>query len=232
MSSEIYLWSRNVHLVFGSLALVLFWLQLARRKGGSSHTRAGWGYAASMIGVLVSSIPMIAIAMNRGQLEVGFFLGFLFLITTVAGLEAIMASRNRDSGAWIRGPLFKSLTALIGAYSLLLFVMYFRIGLTVLLLMAAVGVLATIEGLIRMQLGRPYVWWVEHVNGILGTGIAIHVAFFSFGLRGLFGGESFSIWTFVVPIDASQLFAIYFKRTFAGGARKAETRAVERGVVV
>lgn len=232
MTELIYSTSRNLHLVLGSIALITFWVQMARRKGGHPHRRWGWLYSLAMAGVLLTSLPMIAIGLRNGQTVVGLFLGFLTLITLAAGVDAVRASRNRDSGAWMRDPLSIATTAAIGLYSLLLVVLFVRVQAGVLLLMAGVGAAGVVEALLKMKRGRPYVWWVEHVNGILGTGIAVHIAFLSFGLRGLTGVGGFSVWTFLVPIAAAQFFAAYFRRRFAGGAERAREKALEKGLLV
>ncbi len=220
----VYALSRQLHLVFGTVALLTFWWQIARRKGGRSHRRAGWTYAVAMASVLASSVPMIAIGIAHGQLEAGLFLGFLLLITTVAGLEAIFASRHRTNGAWRQGPLFRSFTVAIALYSVLLLGLYVRLRLGVLLFMGLLGLAATLEEVMERRRNKPYVWWVNHMSGVLATGMAVHIAFFSFGARSLFGVGGFSLYAFLVPIAVGQLMAVYFRRTFAGGEGHAQER--------
>lgn len=232
MIETLYVGSRNVHLVFGTAALLTFWLQLLRRKGGSAHRRWGHLYSWAMVGVLVSSLPMIVIGLRNGETVIGLFLGFLTLITFAAGVDALRASRHRTSGAWMRDRWTKLTTGLIGAYSLLLVVLYLQTSAPLLLVMALVGFAGVVEAVVKMKPGRPYVWWVEHVNATLATGIAVHVAFLSFGLRGLFGFGGFNVWTFLTPIVGAQLASIYFRRRFAGGAEKAREKAVVKGVTV
>lgn len=232
MTDLVYATARNLHLVLGSVALVTFWLQMARGKGGASHRRWGFVYFGAMAGVLITALPMIGIALRRGQTVGGLFLGFLTLITVAAGIDAVRASRHRDSGAWIRDPLSVGTTVLIALYSALLVVLYLRVHAGILLLMAAVGAAGVVEAMLKMRRGRPYVWWVEHVSAVLATGIAVHIAFLSFGLRGLTGVGGFSVWAFLVPIVAAQFFAAYFHRRFAGGAERARERALEKGFVV
>lgn len=232
MIESLYVGARNVHLIFGTVALATFWLQLIRRKGGGAHRRWGQVYGWAMVGVLLSSLPMIAIGLQRGQTVIGLFLGFLTLITFGAGVDALRASRNRTSGAWMRDVWTKLTTALIGAYSVLLVVLYLQTEALLLLVMALVGFAGVAEAFVKMKPGRPYVWWVEHVNGTLATGIAVHVAFLSFGLRGLFGVGGFNVWTFLTPIVGAQIASAYFRRRFAGGAAKAKEKASSKGVVV
>lgn len=232
MTETLYIASRNVHLVFGTVALLTFWLQIARRKGGPGHRRWGFVYAGSMAGVLASSLPMIAIGLQRGETVIGLFLGFLTLITFGAGVDALRASRHRSSGAWMRDGWTMAITALIGAYSVLLVVLFAQTKVVLLLVMAGVGFAGVAEALVKRKPGRPYVWWVEHVNGTLATGIAVHVAFLSFGMRGLFGFGGFSVWTFLTPIAAAQLASVYFRRKFAGGADGAKEKALAKGIVV
>ncbi len=218
---ELYHLFRNCHMVAGAAALIMFWAQIARRKGGSSHIRWGWAYNISMIGVLATALPMIVITWRNEQPQIALFLGFLSVITLTAGTEGFLASRNRQSGAWVSGPLMTSVTMLIAAYSVLLIVLFFQTGAFILLVMAGVGLHATFDHFRKLRSGKPYSWIGSHINGMLGTGIAVHIAFLAFGLRNIVeGGGAFTIFAFVAPLIGFQFLGAYFHRRFP---RRSET---------
>jgi len=49
---QILLW---IHIPFGTLSLILFWIPVGVKKGGTIHRKVGWYYYYCMWGVLVSS---------------------------------------------------------------------------------------------------------------------------------------------------------------------------------
>lgn len=232
MASAIYPLLRNAHLFFGAIALVTFWLQIARRKGGTPHRGVGWVYLAAMIGVLATAVPMTVFIWRSGQPEMALFLGFLTVISCCAGLEALLASRNRSSGAWLHGPTMIACTGLIFFYSLLLVVLFARTRMVLLLVMATLGVAATVETVVHWRTNRPYRWVEHHLDGMLATGIAVHIAFFSFGLRRWFEGQ-FTLWAFVLPLVIGHLMSVYFRRSLrraAATARDLTNEHAEDGV--
>ncbi len=210
---QVYLALRNAHLVLGSVSLLLFWLQIAKRKGGQNHRWIGWCYLVAMLGVLMTAIPMTLFIGHQGQIEAAMLLGFLVLITAAAGVDAIQASRHRQSNAWMRGPLAWGTTVAILVYSILMLILFARTGFPLLIVLALLGFLGTVEHVTKVRGQKPYSWVHEHVDGVIATGIAVHVAFLSFGLRRILGGGGlWLISAFVFPFAVGHLMTVYFRR--------------------
>ena len=154
----------QIHLGAGVVALLTFWVQVFRRKGGAWHRRVGWTYATAMGLVVLTAVPLTVAFWQDGQELVAMFLGFLGVITLSAGVEAIMASRNRTSDAWTRGPWMIGATVLISAYSVLLLVLFARTGAWLFLVMGGIGLWAGIDYVRTYRNPPPYRWVARHLG--------------------------------------------------------------------
>src|SRR5207245_9038757 len=56
--AELFQGLRWLHIAAGAVALVLFWIPLIVRKGGTLHIRIGWAYVACMSCVVVTAFAM------------------------------------------------------------------------------------------------------------------------------------------------------------------------------
>lgn len=203
----------QVHLGAGIVALVTFWIQVFRRKAGPWHRRIGWIYATAMALVLISAIPLTLAFWQDGQSLVSMFLGFLGVITLSAGIEAIMASRNRTSDAWTRGPWMIGATALITAYSTVLLVFFATTGAWLFLVMGGIGIWASIDYVRSFRKPPPYLWVARHLEAMMATGIAVHVAFLLFGLGVLQNDRgTLQLAVFVGPIVFFSVLSRWFRR--------------------
>ena len=59
---ELFQSIRWTHIAFGSLALALFWIPVAARKGGRLHVRIGWAYVVCMSVVVLTAFTMSGMA--------------------------------------------------------------------------------------------------------------------------------------------------------------------------
>ncbi len=192
----------KLHLSAGTVSLVLFWTQLMMAKGGSRHRLMGRLYFTAMGVVGLTSIPMTVVLAIRQHWSVAAALGFLMWITLSASVGTLMSVRLRDRRIPLQRRVFRVMDiGLLGIGIGLLAlgavggVLYLGFGLF--------GVVMAIDGL-RTPLDAPLwrSWRVRHLQSVLGTGIAVHVAFLLFGLRSLMGnsytGVHFLI-AFIVP---------------------------------
>lgn len=177
----------RAHLAFGTMALVSFWVQMVSRKGGALHRLGGRFYFAVMILVISTAIPMTLLLIRRDDLGAGLLLGFLGTITMSSGASALMAAR------WKGQHIERQRRISHGFSYMLLIVSLLLLGLTpwaglLSLGLGCFGAWAAISDL-RTKINAPIwsSWLARHIEGTFGTGIAVHVAFFAFGLRGLLG---------------------------------------------
>jgi uncharacterized membrane protein len=85
-----------IHILFGVAALGLGATIVFRPKGTAAHRRLGWGYAASMIGLLATSFLIYRLFGGFGPFHALAVIGAL---TLAAGL--LPARRRSPRGRWL-----------------------------------------------------------------------------------------------------------------------------------
>lgn len=176
------------HVACGAVALAAFWSAALARKGGRVHRGAGKAFLLAMCAVLVTGVPLVAQRLADGHPVAAFFLGYLFLITGQACWSSWRAVRDKADWrrlvsrpawrAWMWGCLAG------GAAGLVLGV---RTGQPVILLMSCIGPLIALSMWRFARRGPVRANWhvVEHYQGMLGAGVAVHVSFLNIGLKPL-----------------------------------------------
>jgi hypothetical protein len=176
-----------VHATAGFVALASFWLPLLTRKGGRAHRWAGRWFVRAMFVVGVTAVPLAARFFVEGRWRSGIFLTYLFVITFTSVGRGWFALRYKQAPA----RYFGRTAAAVGGVNLLaggfVLALGFWSGTVLLTLFAPVGLLIG-AGLVNGWRHVPtntHWWLVEHLSGMIGAGIAAHVAFGSVGLERL-----------------------------------------------
>ncbi len=216
------------HILVGACALILFWIPVFTRKGNLDHRRFGRYFAYAMYtvsfsGLLMSSLDLLfPLAMHangavltadeiarysREIREFGLFLFSLSVLVLTSTRHGWLTILHREERGPLRHPVHLALNALLSAIGLVLFVY----GLSVAsVLFMVFGVLQVVTGfnnlryIFRKEL-RPKEWWIQHLNGLIGSGIGAYTAFTVFGGRRFFeeifssNFESLSIYLWIAP---------------------------------
>ncbi|MEM9984461.1 MAG: hypothetical protein AAF804_05135 [Bacteroidota bacterium] len=184
-----------IHVVAGFGALILFWIPALNRKGGKAHRKIGKWYVGLMWAVVISAWSLCLLKTIKGQWVGASFLGFLGLITVQPlwyGI-AVLKEKKEVSLSTLRirraisGAVAIAGLAMIGAAIDLKFQ-----GQAVLLLIFGILGATSIREVLKplhKQQSKAH-WYLDHLEGMIITGIAAHTAFFAFGgnqfLRGIF----------------------------------------------
>ena len=198
-----------LHIAVGACALLLFWVPVFTRKGNLDHKRFGRYFATAMYVVAFSGIAMasldllLPLDMHGIGLElVGeeaddaksyvrnfalflLSLSFLVLTTTRQGWLAILHKADRGP---LRHPLHSALCITLMAVGLALLINGIATGSILFILFAGLEIVAGINCLrynFKATL-EPKEWWIEHLNGLIGSGIGAYTAFTVFGGSRLF----------------------------------------------
>ncbi|MDC0603134.1 hypothetical protein OAP14_08920 [Aliiglaciecola sp.] len=196
------------HIILGSLALLLFWVPIVAGKGGLNHIKFGRYYAHTMYAVALSGALMAVLVLYdplaiKGHLigentdqrafvnTIRIFWGFLLylsLLTYVSVKQGVAVLKHKNSTAPLRtishlGPII--LLALGGVIILTLGTTHGRV------LHIVFGILGIMigTGMLRYcfaQQLKPKQWLIEHLGGMIGSGIGAYTAFIAFGGRKLF----------------------------------------------
>lgn len=213
-----------LHVVAGCAALVLFWLAALARKGRTLHRRAGQGYLLAMLLVMITAIPLVALAWLRGQVVIALFLGYLVVLVALGCRNAWLAIRFRRQPERYGGPDMLLLAGLVGLVGLLVVAAGLRHGAWILVVFGLIGPLGTLQTLAwvrdrRRGLALAPGWWLkEHYGAMIGNGVATHIAFFQIGLLRSFPGLDARLvqpLAWFLPLTLAVLAAIWLGRRHA-----------------
>jgi len=217
-----------LHVAFGTCALLLFWVPVFTRKGNVDHKRFGRIFTSSMYAVAASGATMASLdliwplamhaatlnpadpnaASAAGQIRAPamFLLSLSVLVftSTRQGWLAIVHKADRQP---LRHPLHLGLCGLLIAVGICLFITGLLVDSILFMVFAVLEIVAGIGRLryiLKQELDAKE-WWIEHLNGLIGSGIGAYTAFFVFGgsrlLSGLFGNafEDASMFLWLAP---------------------------------
>jgi len=232
-----------LHIAVGSCALLLFWVPVFTKKGSLDHKRFGryfaWAmYIVAMSGFIMASLDLImpltahapaeALSSEDSQRFVAevrnlalflFSLSILVLASTRQGWLSIL---HRDDRGPLRTPLHTGLLSCLIAVGITLGVYGVYSG----------SILFMVFGTLQIAIGigslwynykkalSPKEWWVEHLRGLIGSGIGAYTAFFVFGgqriIEAIFqetaAGINILLW--VAPGVVGSVFITYLSRQY------------------
>jgi uncharacterized membrane protein len=178
-----------VHAVFGVPALITFWIAALARKGGPLHRTAGRIYVASMLGLLATTVPLIAIRALEGRIIVAVFLGYLFLITAAAVWLSWRSIRQRRELSRFTGRAYRAVGAALLLSGLGVLGLSFGAGsLPRTIFMAGLSLVGIVVGSNMWWFiwrgASDNRWWLgQHMTGAALNFGATHASFFGLGLR-------------------------------------------------
>lgn len=241
-----------LHIAAGSVALPLFWAPVFARKGSFNHRRFGRWFARLMYAVAVSGLLMagmdlynplllhapgldpgslqgreMAVELRGGALFL-LSLSILVLATTRHGWLTI---NHRENRGVLRSPVHLSLLLALLVTGVTLLITGLQTGETLMLVFGTLEVVLAINMLrytFRSVL-PPREWWLEHLGGMIASGIGAHTAFFVFGgsrlfeplFRDTFQGMSVILWVApgVIGGVAIAWLSRHYRRRFGGRAQ-------------
>ncbi len=241
---------RFAHIAGGAVALVAFWVPALTKKGSPTHRKGGRVYVRGMGVVVGTSLPLSAVSFVEGNWVAGTFLLYLFVITSTALYTGLRALKSKSGPAQLITPMYVALgwATLLGGIVVLILGLATKVWLLV--GFSAIGLFAGPAQLsfIRKPPTDPRYWWYEHFGGMIGSGIAAHVAFLAFGARRLIPGYDLGSWGMlawflpvIIGVIAIHRLEAHYRAKFASRTRApatssagdtdrtAELQASERG---
>lgn len=192
-----------IHIAAGAVVLALFWAQVFSRKGSPMHVTAGKIYYWAGMVVLLFAAYGVIVVITRAMLAAGpevisdpyfsavVFLGYLTVVTFAVLEKGRSAIRFRGPSPGARA-VFAWLRALFSAAASLALIAYALIyqppNAILLFALSPIGLMVAHETLSFQRNGNSYPqrWVAEHMDGMFGSGIAFHTAFFVFGANRVF----------------------------------------------
>jgi hypothetical protein len=202
--AEIFKDFRWIHIAFGSVALLAFWIPAIAPKGGRLHVRVGWLYVACMSVVVLTAFTMSGMAFTaplsirnfsqplsseqatgfiRRSRELAFFLAYLGGVTLAAGWQGIRVLRTRRDPKSLRGPFTFAMNVAVIAAAIGVLAFGITERTWAFMGMSSVGMIVGGGNLSYLRKGpqSKMHWWYEHLASMIATGIAGYTAFLVFG---------------------------------------------------
>ena len=216
------------HIAVGACALLLFWVPVFTRKGNTDHKRFGRLFAYAMYAVSISGIAMssldllfpltmhangVTLSAAEAQRYIseirqfGLFLLSLSILVLVSTRHGWLTILHREDRTVLKQPLHLFLNVALVAIGGVLLVAGIRLGSLLFVVFAGLQIIAGVGNLryIYRQELRPKEWWIQHLSGLIGSGIGAYTAFTVFGGRRFFeeiftsNFESLSIYLWISP---------------------------------
>ena len=219
---KILLW---IHIPFGFLSLVLFWIPVGVKKGSPIHKKVGWYYYFSMWIVLVTSLLMSICNLIEGNYMSALYLGFLAIITAYPlwySYEILQQKKEWSNRYFNIRKAFVSVLFTTGIGMLLLGgIKYHFLGM---------GTMMGFFGLLAIPAGRDIFMTKTsamsqesklkmHIQGTIISGIAAYTAFFAFGgsrilMNVLQLHHQWMIIPWITPTLLGLIYARYMKKKY------------------
>ena len=228
---------RFIHIAAGFIGLAAFWVPVFTRKGGKQHRLFGKIFKYCAYFVLGAAFFSITIRMISGLATGdgpaahpqawGFlvFLGYLTVVTFIILRHGLTVLTHKDMSE-LRRPLDLGLANLAIAASVVVVGYAVLMGPPNKILLYALSPIGILSGLgirkaVTQEPDGKRTWFYEHLNAMLGAGIAFHTAFAVFGVNQLFSFE-LPGWTAVLPwimpaligVPATAIWMRHYRRKF------------------
>ena len=201
-----------IHVVAGFISLVLFWLPIAVKKGGNLHIKIGWAYVYSMWMVVSTAFALSIINLIQHDYFSALFLGYLTVITSMPlwyGISILKYKKGITPALFNRRKWLYMGIVIFGTVNVLYAIItQFADGALLLFMFGILGmtdinrVRETYDNYQKSV--NPI---MEHISGMLVTGIAAYTAFFAFGGR-TWLGEIFAGQLMIIPWVAPTVMAV------------------------
>ena len=238
-----------LHVTAGLIGLAAFWTPALVRKGGAAHVQVGrvfyWctciiAATGTVMAALLLAVPLAvkpvppdvgverAEAVARGIRLTAPFLFYLVLITFAPVYHGVRVLATRRAPEQLRTPFHTALHVVTIAASAGMIALGLWTNRPVFLALSPIGFLIGFGDLRFAR--RPYpsrmAWWYEHMNSMLGGGIAFHTAFLVLGSGRLLGISLDGAWAVlpwllptIIGVPASAIWTRYYRRKFGEDGR-------------
>ncbi|MFK8015082.1 MAG: hypothetical protein AB8G17_06545 [Gammaproteobacteria bacterium] len=222
------------HIVCGAVALILFWIPVATRKGSPIHKKVGKWFLLGMTAIAVSGIflaggslldpigvrnagqelPMADAFQQAESIRVfSLFLLMLSVLVLLSSRHATLVLKARDNRALLRTPFHVGAQIATLILSIATGIVGFANSEVLLIIFFFVGMsgaLGTLHYTFKKELKKNE-WIVEHIGATIGCGIAAYTAFFAFGGRAMMSHILSGQWQ-ILPWVLPSVIGLFFAR--------------------
>lgn len=227
------------HILFGGMAMLLFWVPMLAKKGSLDHIKFGRYYANTMYLVAATGALMALMVLlmpltlkanmlvdgadpDKLALKLRVFWGFLLylsVLTFVSIRQGQLVILSKFNHHIMRSPMHLLSIALLFLAGILILLLGIYFSSTLHIVFAIIGIV------VALQVGRYCAhqsvtkgqWLAAHLGAFIGSGIAAYTAFFAFGGSRLFTQlGSYQILFWVAPGIIGTALSWYLSRKYKG----------------
>jgi len=208
---KIILW---IHIPFGFLSLVLFWIPVGVKKGGKLHKQVGWYYYICMWIVVVTAALLCICNIFMAKYIIAAFLGYISVVSAYPlwySYEILKQKKIWTNTYFLIRKAFSFLLIFVGIAMIYLgaITLEFRGMGPVLVFFGVLGFLSFRDALMSFEQAMKKETKLKmHIQGTIITGIAAYTAFLAFGGR--------TILVDVLQIDAQWMVIPWIAPTILG----------------
>lgn len=236
-----------LHVAAGAVGLIALWVPLIGRKGSPRHKWWGRVFSTCLLATGAFAIGMSLctlaapfethpklddIVLIRGLF--GWMMLYLSTFTMALAWFGVQCVRNKRDHARHRNPLTLGLLAATVLTALACAGYGALHGEPLMIAIALLGITTAALNMrfILTPAPAPNEWLVQHMRALVGAGVSVYTAFFSFGAANLLPQVAFSPVLWAAPTIAGIAVIIYHQARIRGqvaGRRSAARVAVGAG---
>lgn len=219
----ILLW---IHIPFGVISLILFWIPVGLKKGSHLHRKIGKYYYSTMWVVLISSALLSVCNVFLGKQMAALYLGYLTIITAYPlwySYEILQQKKEWSDRYYTIRKIFLTTLFVTGVGMIMLGgIKYHFQGMGTMMLFFGLLVLPAGKDvfLTKVKAMNKETKLKMHIQGTIISGIAAYTAFFAFGGSRILMGmlELHHQWMMVpwiLPSILGLTYSWYMKRQYS-----------------
>lgn len=193
----------GLHITAGAISLILFWIPVFVKKGKGLHAKVGRLYVYAMWTVVISAGILCVLNIFRDRMIMAAFLGVITVLTAHPLWYAITILKYKREVPVriinIRRVL--SWVLLLGSVGITIWSIQLQLqGAAILLLIfGIIGIISSRPAFTSVAKAQASAnWLIDHLDGMISTGIAAYTAFLAFGARSMMA-DLFSEQLMVIP---------------------------------
>jgi len=229
-----------IHIITGSVALIIFWLPMIAKKGSAKHKQYGRYFVKAMLAISISGFVMTTLVLidpiavrqpadtlNQAQLAKfalnnRLFAGFLFMLsllvfnTTRYAIAVLDAKEQRQLLRRSKFVIPFVLQLICGAIMFMVGSHYEQVLFQVFAVLCVVNSIGSLKYIFTSEVPKRS-WLIEHLGAIFGSGIAAYTAFFVFGgsrLFEVFISQQGQLVLWVLPGVLGTIASIIYKKRY------------------
>ncbi len=193
----------GLHIAAGVVSLILFWIPVFVKKRKGLHTKVGRIYVYAMWIVVGSAAVLCGLNIFRDRLIMAAFLGVITVLTAqpLWYAIAILKYKREVPASIIIIRRILSGILLVGSVGITIWSIQLQLkgGSILLLIFGIIGTISSLSVFTPVAKAQASAnWLLDHLGGMIGTGIAAYTAFLAFGARSLMS-DLFADQLMVIP---------------------------------